>query len=237
MRRFSAAAVIALCIASSALAALVALAVASSGHGSPTDVPSLVGLSVEQARKLTDAASLLLVFDSERVPDSDQIPPGTVIEQRPLGGSRLHSGESVHATLSIAPQKTHVPVLMDSSLEAAKKSLEEAGLRLGKVQEATSPTVAAGQVIESRPPAGAEVRKGETVHLTVSKGGELVVPNLRGMSAGGARATLDRAGLQLGSTRVAVDDNAADGVVLRQSPPAGTQVQRGAKVDIVVNSS
>ncbi len=46
---------------------------------------------------------------------------------------------------------------------------------------------------------------------------------------------LETAGLVLGDVRKTSDDNAADGVVLRQSPPAGTAVPKGQKVDIVIN--
>jgi len=61
------------------------------------------------------------------------------------------------------------------------------------------------------------------------------VPSVRGKSAGGARAALEQAGLLLGDVRKGSDDNAADGVVLRQNPPAGTAVPKGQKVDIVIN--
>lgn len=201
----------------------------------PTDVPTLLGLNVEQARKLGDAANLLLRFEGERVPDSDQIPPGTVIEQRPLGGSRVRSGEVIIATLAAAPQKARVPLLTDQPLDAARQMLEELGLRVGRISEVTSATLMPGQVVDSRPAPGSEVRKGEVIHLMVSKASEIVVPNLRGMSAAGARAALEKAGLLLGERRYAVDDNAADAVVLRQSLAPGTAAQRGAKVDITIN--
>jgi serine/threonine-protein kinase len=201
----------------------------------PTDVPTLVGLSIEQARKLSDNANLLLRFEGERVPEGAEVPPGTVIEQKPLGGSRVRSGEVIVATLASAVQRTRVPVLMEQPLEAAQRSLEEAGLKPGKITETQSQTIPPGQIVETRPPAGAEVRKGETVSLVVSKGAEVTVPNLRGMLPAAARAALEKAGLQLGERRTGVDDNAADSVILRQNPPPGSAAQRGSKVDIVVN--
>ena len=53
--------------------------------------------------------------------------------------------------------------------------------------------------------------------------------------AAAARAALEQVGLLLGDVRKGSDDNAADGVVLRQSPAAGTAVPKGQKVDIVIN--
>ncbi len=224
-----------LSVLSSVVTSLVMYLVVGGVLPAPTDVPSLVGLNVEQARKLSDGANLLLRFEGERVPDSVEIPPGTVLEQKPLGGSRVRTGEVIVATLAAAAQKTHVPVLSEQTLDAARQALEEAELRIGHVTEASSPTVPPGQIIDTRPPSGSEVRKGELVQLVVSKGIEVVVPNLHGLSAGAARASLEKVGLQLGERHYAVDDNAADGAVLRQSPAAGAQAQRGSKVDITLN--
>jgi beta-lactam-binding protein with PASTA domain len=227
--------VVLLCIACSVATSIAMYLVVGGTLPAPTDVPTLIGLNVEQARKLSDSASLLLRFEGERVPDNDQIPPGTVLEQKPLGGSRVRTGEVVYATLAMAPQKVRVPVLIEQTVDAARQTLEELGLRVGRVTETVSPTVAPGQVLDSRPAPGSDVRKGEVVHLIVSKASESTVPSVRGMSAGGAKAAIEKAGFQLGERRFGVDDNAADGVVLRQSPAPGTQAPRGAKIDIVVN--
>lgn len=227
--------VVLLCVSCSVATSMAMYLVVGGTLPAPTDVPALVGLNVEQARKLSDSASLLLRFEAERVPDTDQIPPGTVIEQKPLGGSRVRTGDVVYATLAMAPQKVRVPVLTDQTGDAARALLEELGLRVGRVTETVSPAVAPGLVIESRPGAGSEVRKGEVVHLVVAKANESSVPSVRGMSAAGAKAALEKAGFQLGERRFGVDDNAADGVVLRQSPAPGSQAPHGSKVDIVVN--
>jgi serine/threonine-protein kinase len=201
----------------------------------PTDVPSLVGLNVEQARKLGDAANLLLRFEGERVPDNDQLPPGTVLEQKPLGGSRVRSGDIIIATLAAAPQKVKVPLIIEQPLDSARQALEEAGLKLGRVTEIVSTTAPPGQVVESRPAAGSELRKGDAVHLSVTKASEVLVPNVRGMSAAAAKTALEKAGLSLGERRFGVDDNAADNVIIRQNPVAGGHLAPGGKVDIVVN--
>src|SRR6185312_12995317 len=50
------------------------------------DVPSLAGLTPDQARGLLEPRGLLLILDEER-PD-ERAAPGTLIDQRPLAGSR-----------------------------------------------------------------------------------------------------------------------------------------------------
>ncbi len=201
-----------------------------------TEVPQVVGLTTEQGRALTEPLGLLLVLDGEKESDSDRITPGSLFDQRPLKGSRILRGGEVHALVATAPQLVPVPALAGQPVEAARRQLQQAGLRPGNVTELPSPTVALGMVIATVPATGEKLRRGEPVELQVSKGGEqIAVPSVRGKSAGGARAALEQVGLLLGDVRKGSDDNAADGVVLRQSPSAGTAVPKGQKVDIVIN--
>lgn len=200
------------------------------------EVPQVVGLTAEQGRALTEPLGLLLVLDGEKEPDSDRITPGSLFDQKPLRGSRILRGGEIHALVATAPQLVPVPNVAGQPVDAARRQLQQAGLRPGNVTELPSATVALGMVIATVPAAGEKLRHNEAVELQVSKGGEQVaVPSLRGKSAGGARAVLEQAGLVLGSIRKDSDDNAADGVVLRQSPAAGTAVAKGQKVDIVIN--
>ena len=224
-----------LCVSCSVATSVAMYTVLGGTLPAPTNVPTLVGLNIEQARGLSDAANLLLRFDGERVPESDQISPGTVLEQRPLGGSRVRSGDVIIATLAAAPQRVKVPLLVEQPLESARQALDEAGLKIGRVTEIVSTNAPPGQVLESRPPAGSELRKGDTVHLSVTKAVEVAVPNVRNLSAAAAKIALEKAGLVLGDRRFGVDDNAADSVVIKQNPAAGGHLPPGSKVDIVIN--
>lgn len=200
------------------------------------EVPPLHGLTVEQARAMCDPRGLLLVIDGERVPEGTAVMAGTLFDQHPLGGSRLRPGDKVHVTLARAAPPRRVPALGGQPLEQARRLLEEQGLVAGTVVEEASETVAAGAVLRTHPGAGAEVRPEQPIELVVSKGSDKVaVPNLRGRSVRAAQKLLQQAGLELGAQQRGVDDNLEDGVILRQSPAAETQVPRGQKVDVVVN--
>lgn len=200
------------------------------------EVPQVSGLTVEQARAITEPLGLLLVLDGEKIPDADRVQTGSLFEQRPLKGSRVTHGGEVHAFIAIPPQLSMVPALVGQVVSAAEQQLQVAGLRLGAVTEEISATIPPGQVISTRPAAGEKLRKSEAVSLVVSKAQEQIdVPALRGRTVGGARQVLEQLGLVLGDIRKSTDDNAADGAILRQSPPAGTKVSKGQKVDLVVN--
>jgi eukaryotic-like serine/threonine-protein kinase len=199
-------------------------------------VPPLQGMTAQQARDLCDPLGLLLVIDGERVPEGERVPAGTLFEQHPLGGSRLHPGEKVHASIAKALPAVRVPALLGKPLEEARRLLKEAGLEAGPVTEVASDAVAAGAIVRSAPESGAEGRREQPVELFVSKGGEQVaVPNLRGKRPGAAQKLLEQAGLALGEQHRLVDDNADDGVVLKQNPAAGAMIAKGQKVDLFVN--
>ena len=85
------------------------------------------------------------------------------------------------------------------------------------------------------PGGSAELRKGATVKLSVSKGVERVdVPDVVGKSEVDAAATLTKAGLEVGAKRVPSDQ--PDGTVVAQSPKAGEQAAKGTRVQINVSA-
>lgn len=203
---------------------------------SAVEVPQVVGLTAEQGRALTEPLGLLLVLDGEKEPDTDRITPGSLFDQRPLRGSRILRGGEIHAQVATAVQLLAVPSLAGQPVDAARQKIQQLGLRVGNVTEVASPTVPVGMVVATVPAANERLRRGDAVELQVSKGGEQTpIPSLRGKRPGGARAALEQAGFVLGSVGKGSDDNADDGVVLRQNPPAGTLAAKGQKVDIVIN--
>src|SRR3954470_21947847 len=62
------------------------------------EVPSVTGVSVEQARDLLQARGLMLTLQAER-PDSN-VPAGKIAAQIPLAGSRAATGTSIQAFVS-----------------------------------------------------------------------------------------------------------------------------------------
>src|SRR5215212_6206770 len=62
------------------------------------------------------------------------------------------------------------------------------------------------------------------------------VPSVVGLSLEEARGRLDDAGLELGSQTEAISGEVAAGAVIKQTPPAGSQAQRGSDVDVVVST-
>jgi PASTA domain-containing protein len=66
--------------------------------------------------------------------------------------------------------------------------------------------------------------------------GLVEVPDVVGISRVEATRRLDAAGLEPGSQDEVPNDNFAEGVVIEQDPVAGTEVERGTTVDLVVST-
>ena len=195
------------------------------------DVPSLSGLTPDQARGLLEPRGLLLILDEER-PD-ERAAPGTLIDQRPLAGSRLRRGEDVHAAVAKA---VRMPKLTGLTVDAARDALDQIKLKPGAVTEVASATVPKGQVVAQNPAAGAEGRADATVDLQVSSGpAAQPVPSVIGKSKSGAKDLLEKAGFTVGTLHVGSNDDYDSGIVIRQQPPANTQAAPGTKIDLTIN--
>jgi serine/threonine-protein kinase len=224
---------------SAVVAALVALGVSyASIRGDflrhSVDVPQMVGSTVDTARSALDQSGLLLVVAEDR--DDTAAPPGQVLFQRPLPGSKLRSGESVSVVVARAPTVVKVPGVVGLLLAEARTRLEKARLTVSSVVEQPHPTLGVGMVI-AQTLDGAEVRAGTGVELKVSKGADtVIVPAVVGKSLTKAKDLLTQAGLTLGQVRHASDDDRSPGIVLEQKPAASQALGKGMAVDLVVNS-
>lgn len=128
-----------------------------------------------------------------------------------------------------------VPDVTGLSYKQAATALLKKGLKVEK-EEAYSDKVKAGFVISQNPAAEAEVKKGATVYLTVSKGSELIkVPNLIGQSLSQANLTLDRLKLNVRNISRDYSDTIAEDLIILQRPEAGTKVKKGSFVDLVLS--
>jgi serine/threonine-protein kinase len=120
-------------------------------------------------------------------------------------------------------------------IAAVREDLERLGL-LRDEQREPSDEFDRNTVISTDPPAGTMVSEGDTISIVVSSGPDTVaVPNLIGQTRDESNTTLTNAGLQLGS--VTQEPSAQEaGTVIRSEPAAGTDVERGSQVNLVLSS-
>jgi len=166
-----------------------------------------------------------------------------VLEQDPLPGSAEEdcafislfcSKPSVDLTVSAGPGSSEVPGTSGLAEAAAKEKLEGAGFEV-LVQRVNSSSVAEGRVIYTNPRGGQSATNGSTIALYVSRGPKLAkVPILVGTQRRVAVQQIRGRGL---TPSVSEEESGSPaGEVIDQSPSAGSEVEPGSTVSIVVSS-
>lgn len=130
-----------------------------------------------------------------------------------------------------------VPDLQNLTLEQAEKALKPSGLTLSRAGERFDPSVPRGFILSQDPAPDTPVRGKGRVLVTVSLGEEFSsVPELFGQSRRGAQLLLERAGLRIGGSTRAPNDEAGQDLVAGSDPPAETVLPRGSAVSLLVST-
>ncbi len=201
----------------------------------PVVVPNVVGRGRATAAGVIGDAALTVGEVSERYHETVAV--GLVISQNPAAGTMVPPGTAVSFAASIGPPPVTVPDVAGQAESAASGMIVGAGLTVGSVTGQSHATVPAGRVISQYPAAGASAVSGSLVALVVSTGPQLVtVPNVAGRPQAEAQNTVTGAGLSMGTVTGQCSDTAAYGVVIGQTPAAGTEVAAGTAVNLAVST-
>jgi serine/threonine-protein kinase len=208
-----------------------------------TGVPNVTGNQLGVAISLLqqDGFSVGEVKRVER-----EAPANTVLEQDPAASppadkasldcaflTLFCSKPKVTLTVSAGPGSAKVPATAGLPRAEAEAKLKKAGFGV-QVENAHSDNVAAGAVIHSDPSAGTTATRGSNVILVVSSGQKLArVPVLVGSQRSVAVQQVRARGLLPSVSEEASGSPA--GEVIRQAPSAGTEVEPGSTVSIVVS--
>ena len=140
-----------------------------------TEVPDVVGLSLEDAsRALSDAG--LSMSDSVEEEESSADNTGRVTQQNPPAGSQLSRGSRVTVTVGTGPRMIRVPSnLVGQDIEDVRSTLDAMGFDV-QVENVDS-TETDGQVL-SVSDEGNEIPADSTVTVRVSNGQLIVAPDL-----------------------------------------------------------
>jgi serine/threonine-protein kinase len=131
----------------------------------------------------------------------------------------------------------NLPNVVGKPLTQATSTLKADGLTVATTTQATT-TYAAGTVLKTDPAAGALVKKGNTVTLTIAA--PPVVPKttvpsgITNTDVNSAESVLRQAGLQY--TVKYQTNNAQQGQVLSSDPSSGASINQGAIVTLTVSS-
>lgn len=196
-------------------------------------VPNVVGKTQDEAKKILNEAGLGYKIGKQE--ESPKYEKGYVMSQDPGSGEKVDKNTRITLDIStgIAEEKVAVPNVVGQDEAAAQKALQDAGFVVES--EAVYSSNAQGTVIETDPKAGTEAAKGSTVTIQVSKGEEkIAVPDVRGKDENTAKEALSAAGLNV-TVETEYSDSVSTGNVISQNPSAGTKVDPGTGVTILIS--
>lgn len=198
-------------------------------------IPDLVNMEQTEAQKVVEDLKLKYVKGKEEY--HKDIPAGFIISQDPgyMPNYSIKEGSTITVVVSLGQNTVVVPKVTGLTQEDATSQLEELGLVVS-IEEVYNTKVEAGYVVEQSVKANEEIDAGETVTLKVSKGTEKVtVPDLTGKTEAEAKKAIKDAGLKLKTVATTEDTTKDDGVVVKQSLEAGTEVDKDSFITITVN--
>ncbi|MDU4244718.1 MAG: Stk1 family PASTA domain-containing Ser/Thr kinase, partial [Varibaculum cambriense] len=154
-----------------ALIAVVWWLIASNRAQEPQQVAipeNIIGMSAIEAQRTLEGLGLNM--EQGQAIASDTVDKGKVAATDPKPGTKVDTGSTVTIQLSSGAAEITVPDVSGQTQEAARKALEDAGLRVGSVKYEDDSKVAADRVIRTTPEAGSSASKDEEVILVLSSG-------------------------------------------------------------------
>jgi eukaryotic-like serine/threonine-protein kinase len=191
-------------------------------------VPEVTGLRLAVAAQRADVLGLeSRIAERRRVPST---PRNRVIAQSPSGGS-VKEGTVLSLVVSAGPPLKQVPPLVGKSRNAAERSLERAGLVVGKTSERYSSEKAGAVAVQI--PAGGLLELGAEVALVISKGPRpQEVPAIAGLDINKAARRLKAAGFVVSISKDH-SETVAKGKAA-ETRPAGP-LPEGSEVELVMS--
>lgn len=153
----------------------------------PVEVPDLTNKTAEEAKRAL--AECGLKYKAGTAQYSETVEKDRVITQEPLSKTKVDPGTTVVYILSLGSENVPVPNLVGESEGSARATLGNLELNV-TTEEVFSDTVAKGNVVEQTPAAEEKLKKGQTVHLQISKGPEPKTTfKVTAMASGGGSVT------------------------------------------------
>ena len=131
-------------------------------------IPDVVGLAQRVAVARLQSAG----FRVDSYPTASTRPRGTVVNQRPAGGTRAGPSSLVRIGVSLGsgrrPLRT-VPDVVGMTEAQAKQALVEAGFTVRSIDQAAADRSEKDVVLDQRPAAGGSIPAGSQVLITVGR--------------------------------------------------------------------
>jgi serine/threonine-protein kinase len=151
----------------------------------------------------------------------------------------LAAGASAYLTLTLiikSEDTVIVPALVGKDVVSALELLSDLQLNTKVNGSEYSPRFPKNHVMYQEPEAGAELKKDRDVRIIISKGAKnILMPNLVRLSQQQARMIIEENDISRGQLSHTYSSKVEKNHVIVHAPPAGTRINRGAKVDLLIS--
>ncbi len=205
-------------------------------HDTLVKVPSVTGLTFEEAKRQLDEAGLEGLQGDIRYDPTKPI--GTVVDQNPPADQTVKDGRRIYLIISGGEQLYDVPNLVGRTLREAKFVLDQRNLDVQEVEYKPSAQYPTGIVLSQIENAGSKVKKGTKIGVIVSTGmdaGDIKVPDLTGKNIEEVKKLLAVNKLTVGKINYQPSTNVPLNAVIDQYPKANTMAKENQKIDLFVN--
>ena len=127
------------------------------------EVPSIIGLTVEEATALLAELKLLLVETDPA--KSNAAEEGKIGAQSPVPGELVARDSSIAYSISLGPDLVKLPTIVGNSYSTVERRLEEDGFVVGKVTGNKNSRLRRAKIGETEVDNGDMVARGATVDL------------------------------------------------------------------------
>ena len=196
-----------------------------------TTAPNLVGMDIEEAKKQYSKFNI----EVESSAFHDSYDKDVIYYQNVKPGMTVKEKSTIKVKISSGVQSFSLADYTNFEENQVYAILTDNDIEFTTITEYND-DIPEGYVIKTEPGADTVVDSGTVVIIYVSMGPKTTyatVPNVLGYKLNDAKLMLNSAGIKIGSV-TRVDSTQAGSVILNQSLSAGTQVQRGTTIDLVI---
>jgi serine/threonine-protein kinase len=213
---------------------LVAYQVTRSGE--MLTVPDFAGKTMEEARQEISGRKMSVAQSGVSLHDIYE--QGRIFQQEPPADAKVKLNTTIRVLVSAGREKVIVPDLIGRTLEMISPTLQEAGVRKGKIAHVHTSRYAAGKIISQSPIAGREVGSSSRISLLVSQGErqkQYLMPDLMGKRLSLVLSQLKRLEFRVGDIRRQYYPGLESGLIINQNPKPGDRIQKNNIIRLEVS--
>jgi beta-lactam-binding protein with PASTA domain len=199
-------------------------------QGEEIIVPNVCNLPLNTALEELKKCGLEGVVTEQRY--DPVIEKNRVIIQEPLPDEKVKKTRIIDLTVSLGPETIKIPYLAGVDYEKGELIIRRYGLVIESVDSVFSDSVAQGRIVATIPGLGTEVTNGDSIHVVVSRGLILKMPQLIGMQLQEAEEIVKKMGLVIGDIKE-IEASGTSGEIIVQNPEPGQTVKTGDVVNFI----